>query len=195
MTSTSHKTLRGPRGGCILSKAEHGAAIDKGVFPASQGGPLEHVIAAKAVAFGLAAKPEFKTYSEQIVKNAKALAAAMINEGFRLCTGGTDNHLMLVDLRPFDENLTGKVAQDVCDKANITLNKNQFPFDPRSPFVTSGLRIGTPSVTSQGMREAEMPLIAALIGQTLRHRDNAEELARVRAEVAALCAKFPPYAQ
>ena len=194
MTFTTHKTLRGPRGGCILSKAQHGAAIDRGVFPASQGGPLEHVIAAKAIAFGMASKPEFKTYSQQIVKNAQALAAAMINEGFRLCTGGTDNHLMLVDLRPFDENLTGKIAQDVCDKANITLNKNQFPFDPRSPFVTSGLRIGTPSVTSQGMGEAEMPLIAALIGQALRHRDNDEELARVRCEVAALCAKFPPYA-
>jgi glycine hydroxymethyltransferase len=193
MTFTTHKTLRGPRGGCILTTKEHAAAIDKGVFPASQGGPLEHVIAAKAIAFGMAAKPEFKTYSQQIVKNAQALAAALINEGFRICTGGTDNHLMLIDLRPFDENLTGKVAQDVCDKANITLNKNQFPFDPRSPFVTSGLRIGTPSVTSQGMTEAEMPLIAALIGQALRHRDDDNELARVRAEVATLCAKFPPY--
>jgi glycine hydroxymethyltransferase len=193
MTFTTHKTLRGPRGGCILTTKEHAAAIDKGVFPASQGGPLEHVIAAKAIAFGMAAKPEFKTYSQQVVKNAQALAAAMINEGFRVCTGGTDNHLMLIDLRPFDENLTGKVAQDVCDKANITLNKNQFPFDPRSPFVTSGLRIGTPSVTSQGMTEAEMPLIAALLGQALRHRDDENELARVRAEVATLCAKFPPY--
>jgi glycine hydroxymethyltransferase len=193
LTFTTHKTLRGPRGGCILTTKEHAAAIDKGVFPASQGGPLEHVIAAKAIAFGMAAKPEFKTYSQQIVKNAQALAAALINEGFRICTGGTDNHLMLIDLRPFDENLTGKVAQDVCDKANITLNKNQFPFDPRSPFVTSGLRIGTPSVTSQGMTEAEMPLIAALLGQALRHRDDDNELARVRDEVAILCAKFPPY--
>ena len=193
VTFTTHKTLRGPRSGCILSKSQHGAAIDKAVFPGSQGGPLEHVVAAKAVAFRMAAQPDFKVYAAQIVKNAQALAAAMINEGFRLCTGGTDNHLMLVDLRPFDENLTGKIAQDVCDKANITLNKNQFPFDPRSPFVTSGLRIGTSSVTSQGMTEAEMPLIAALIGQALRHRDDDTELARVRAEVAGLCAKFPPY--
>jgi glycine hydroxymethyltransferase len=127
------------------------------------------------------------------VKNAKALASALTNEGFRLCTGGTDNHLMLVDLRPFDEDLTGKVAQDVCDKTNITLNKNQFPYDPRSPFVTSGLRIGTPSVTSQGMTETEMPLIAALLGQTLRHRDSDKELATIRGEVSALCEKFPPY--
>ena len=193
VTFTTHKTLRGPRSGCILSKATLGPAIDKAIFPGTQGGPLEHIVAAKAIAFGLAAKPEFATYAQQIVKNAQALAAALINEGFRLSTGGTDNHLMLVDLRPFDETLTGKVAQDVCDKTNITLNKNQFPNDPRSAFVTSGLRIGTPSVTSQGMKEAEMPLIAALLGQTLRHRDDAGELAKIRSEVADLCAKFPPY--
>ena len=191
VTFTTHKTLRGPRGGTILCKAELAAAIDKAVFPGSQGGPLEHVIAGKAVAFGEAQRPEFATYARQIVANAKALAEAMKNEGFRLCTDGTDNHLMLVDLRPFDENLTGKVAQEVLDQAGITLNKNQFPFDPRSPFVTSGLRIGTPSVTTQGMTEAEMPLIAGLIGEALRRRDDANALASIKGEVAALCGKFP----
>jgi glycine hydroxymethyltransferase len=193
VTFTTHKTLRGPRGGCILSKAEHAAAIDKGVFPGSQGGPLEHVIAGKAVAFHEAASPSFRLYTQQIVKNAQALAEAMKREGFRLCTDGTDNHLMLVDLRPFDAELTGKKAQEVLDKAGISLNKNQFPFDPRSPFVTSGLRIGTPSITTQGMTEAEMPLIANLIREALRNPDNADALASVRDEVAALCSKFAPY--
>jgi glycine hydroxymethyltransferase len=193
VTFTTHKTLRGPRGGCILSKAEHAAAIDKGVFPGSQGGPLEHVIAGKAVAFHEAASPSFRVYTQQIVKNAQALAEAMKREGFRLCTDGTDNHLMLVDLRPFDAELTGKKAQEVLDKAGISLNKNQFPFDPRSPFVTSGLRIGTPSITTQGMTEAEMPLIANLIREALRNPDNADALASVRDEVAALCSKFAPY--
>ncbi len=194
MTFTTHKTLRGPRGGCILSKAEHAAAVDKGVFPASQGGPLEHIIAGKAVAFHEAAQPAFKTYAAQIVKNAQALAEAMKHEGFRLCSGGTDNHLMLVDLRPFDENMTGKRAQEVLDAAGISLNKNQFPFDPRSPFVTSGLRVGTPSVTSQGMTEEDMPVIAALIGQALRGADDPSAIAAIRAEVKTLCEKFPPYA-
>jgi glycine hydroxymethyltransferase len=193
VTFTTHKTLRGPRGGCILSKAEHAAAIDKGVFPGSQGGPLEHVIAGKAVAFHEAASPSFRVYTQQIVKNAQALAEAMKREGFRLCTDGTDNHLMLVDLRPFDAELTGKKAQEVLDKAGISLNKNQFPFDPRSPFVTSGLRIGTPSITTQGLTEAEMPLIANLIREALRNPDNADALASVRDEVAALCSKFAPY--
>ena len=191
VTFTTHKTLRGPRGGCILSTAEHAAAIDRAVFPGSQGGPLEHVIAGKAVAFGEVQRPEFATYARQIVANAQALADAMRTEGFRLCTDGTDNHLMLVDLRPFDENLTGKVAQEVLDRAGITLNKNQFPFDPRSPFVTSGLRIGTPSVTTQGMTESEMPLIAGLIGEALRRRDDADALASIKHEVADLCGKFP----
>jgi glycine hydroxymethyltransferase len=193
VTFTTHKTLRGPRGGCILSKAEHGAAIDKGVFPASQGGPLEHIVAAKAVAFNEAATPAFRKYTQQIVKNAQALAEAMKQEGFRLCTDGTDNHLMLIDLRPFDAELTGKKAQEVLDKAGISLNKNQFPFDPRSPFVTSGLRIGTPSITTQGMTEAEMPLIASLIREALRHPDDATAIAGVREEVATLCSKFNPY--
>ena len=193
VTFTTHKTLRGPRGGCILSKAEHAQAIDKAVFPGSQGGPLEHVIAAKAVAFREALDPSFKVYAHQIVKNASALAAALTNEGFRLVSGGTDTHLMVVDLRPFDAECTGKVAQLVLDEAGITLNKNTVPDDPRSPFVTSGVRIGTPSVTTQGMTEAEMPLIAQYIAEALRHREDASAVAGVRAKVAALCAKFPVY--
>ena len=193
VTFTTHKTLRGPRGGCILSKAEHAQAIDKAVFPGSQGGPLEHVVAAKAVAFREALDPSFKAYAQQIVKNATALAGALANEGFRLVSGGTDNHLMVVDLRPFDAECTGKVAQLVLDEAGITLNKNTVPDDPRSPFVTSGVRIGTPSVTTQGMQEAEMPVIASLIAEALRHRDDPSAVAAVRAKVADLCSRFPVY--
>ena len=193
VTFTTHKTLRGPRGGCILSKAEHAQAIDKAVFPGSQGGPLEHAVAAKAVAFGEALDPSFKVYAQQIVKNASALAEALTKEGFRLVSGGTDTHLMVVDLRPFDAECTGKVAQLVLDEAGITLNKNTVPDDPRSPFVTSGVRIGTPSVTTQGMTEAEMPVIASLIAETLRHREDPAAVAAVRAKVAALCSKFPVY--
>ena len=193
VTFTTHKTLRGPRGGCILSSAAHAAAIDKAVFPGSQGGPLEHAVAAKAVAFHEALQPSFTAYAHQIVANAAALAAAMANEGFRLVSGGTDTHMMVVDLRPFDAELTGKEAQLVLDQAGITLNKNNIPNDPRSPFVTSGVRIGTPSVTTQGMTEAEMPLIASLIARTLRGRTDASVVTAVRAEVAALCARFPVY--
>ena len=193
VTFTTHKTLRGPRGGCILSKAEHAQAIDKAVFPGSQGGPLEHVVAAKAVAFREALDPSFKVYAQQIVKNATALAGALAHEGFRLVSGGTDNHLMVVDLRPFDAECTGKVAQLVLDEAGITLNKNTVPDDPRSPFVTSGVRIGTPSVTTQGMKEAEMPVIASLIAEALRHRDDPSAVAAVRAKVADLCSRFPVY--
>jgi glycine hydroxymethyltransferase len=193
VTFTTHKTLRGPRGGCILSRTEHAAAIDRAVFPGWQGGPLEHVIAGKAIAFHEAAQPSFADYAEQIVANASALAAALAGEGFRLVSGGTDNHLMVVDLRPFDEELTGKVAQAALDEAGITLNKNTVPNDPRSPFVTSGVRIGTPSVTTQGMREPEMATIASLIARALRCRDDATQLAAVRAEVADLCARFPAY--
>ena len=193
VTFTTHKTLRGPRGGCILSKAEHAQAIDKAVFPGSQGGPLEHAVAAKAVAFREALDPSFKVYAQQIVKNASALAEALTKEGFRLVSGGTDTHLMVVDLRPFDAECTGKVAQLVLDEAGITLNKNTVPDDPRSPFVTSGVRIGTPSVTTQGMTEAEMPVIASLIAETLRHREDPAAVAAVRAKVAALCSKFPVY--
>ena len=194
VTFTTHKTLRGPRGGCILCRKELAPVIDKAVFPGSQGGPLEHAIAAKAVAFQEALQPSFKEYAHQIVKNAAALAAALASHGFRLVSGGTDTHMMVVDLQPFDAELTGKEAQIVLDTAGITLNKNAIPNDPRSPFVTSGVRIGTPSVTTQGMREAEMPLIAEYIVTTLRNRNDAAKVAEVRAKVAQLCAKFPVYA-
>jgi glycine hydroxymethyltransferase len=193
VTLTTHKTLRGPRGGCILSKAAHAAKIDKAVFPGSQGGPLEHVIAAKAVAFREAMDPSFTEYAHQIVANASALASALAAQGFRLVSGGTDNHLMVVDLTPFDAELTGKEAQSVLDSAGITLNKNTIPNDPRSPFVTSGVRIGTPSVTTQGMKEPEMAEIAGLIADALRGRTDAATLAEVKAKVAALCARFPVY--
>jgi glycine hydroxymethyltransferase len=193
VTFTTHKTLRGPRAGCILSKEEHAKAIDKAVFPGLQGGPLMHVIAAKAVAFREASQPSFRDYAAAVVRNAQALAKALAGEGFRLVSGGTDNHLMLVDLRPFDMELTGKVAQDVLDRSGITLNKNTIPGDPRSPFVTSGLRIGTPAVTTAGMREAEMGEIASLIGRALRARDDDAALADVRDAANNLCSKFRPY--
>ena len=193
VTFTTHKTLRGPRGGCVLSRAELGPAIDKAMFPGLQGGPLEHVIAAKAVAFREAAHPSFKVYASQIVANAGALAEALAAEGFRLVSGGTDNHLLLVDLRSFDSELTGKVAQTVLDRAGITLNRNTIPDDPRSPFVTSGLRIGTPAVTTQGMAGPEMATIAALIARALRGHDDDAELAAVRDDVVTLCSKFTPY--
>ncbi|MEY4874665.1 MAG: hypothetical protein RJB41_1367 [Actinomycetota bacterium] len=193
VTFTTHKTLRGPRGGCILSSAAHAAAIDKAVFPGSQGGPLQHAIAGKAVAFHEAMQPSFKVYAHQIVTNASALAEALSHQGFRLVSGGTDTHMMVVDLRPFDSELTGKEAQLVLDQAGITLNKNNIPNDPRSPFVTSGVRIGVPSVTTQGMTQTEMPLIAEYIATTLRGRNDPAIVAEVRAKVAALCAKFPVY--
>jgi glycine hydroxymethyltransferase len=193
VTFTTHKTLRGPRGGCILSTAALGAAIDKAVFPGWQGGPLEHVIAGKAVAFFEALQPEFGDYAKRIVANAASLAEALAGQGFRLVSGGTDNHLMVVDLRPFDGELTGKVAQTALDEAGITLNKNTVPDDPRSPFVTSGVRIGTPSVTTQGMTPQEMVVIAELIARVLRHRDDPAQVAAARAEVAELCGRFPAY--
>ncbi len=193
VTFTTHKTLRGPRGGAILCKEEHAKAIDKAVFPGWQGGPLEHVIAGKAIAFREAADPSFRDYAHQVVRNASALADALVQEGFRLVSGGTDIHLMVVDLTPFDGELTGKEAQAKLDEAGITLNKNTIPDDPRSPFVTSGVRIGTPSVTTQGMTEAEMPLIAGLIARALRGRDDSAELELVRKDVAELCARFPAY--
>ncbi len=193
VTFTTHKTLRGPRGGCILCRAEHAQAIDKAMFPGLQGGPLEHVIAAKAVAFREAADASFADYARQIVANAQALAEALAQEGFRLVSGGTDNHLMLVDLRTFDEQLTGREAQEVLDRAGITLNRNTVPGDPRSPFVTSGLRIGTPAVTTQGMTEPEMATIGRLIARALASRADDAELAAVRDEVVHLCTKFSPY--
>ncbi|MCU1454260.1 MAG: glycine/serine hydroxymethyltransferase [Acidimicrobiales bacterium] len=195
VTFTTHKTLRGPRGGCILTRAEHAAAIDKAVFPGSQGGPLDHVIAAKAVAFHEAAQPEFTEYAQQILANANALAEALASHGLRLVSGGTDNHLMLVDLRSFDEELSGKKARLALDRAGISLNENTVPDDPRPPYITSGLRIGTPAVTTQGMREREMREIAFQINEVLTHREDEGAIAAVRDEVANLCAKFAPYPQ
>jgi glycine hydroxymethyltransferase len=193
MTLTTHKTLRGPRGGAILCTAELAEAIDKSVFPGLQGGPLDHVIAAKALAFAEAATPEFKDYAAQIVRNASALAEGLAGHGLRLVSGGTDNHLMLVDLRTFDTDLSGKKARLALDKAGISLNENTVPDDPRPPYITSGLRIGTPAVTTQGMGEVEMATIAALIHRTLVCREDEGELAAVKDEVVALCSKFAPY--
>ena len=193
VTFTTHKTLRGPRGGCILTRENFAKKIDKGIFPGIQGGPLEHHIAAKAVAFKEAADPSFPIYAQQIVNNAAALAESLGSHGFRLVSGGTDNHLMVVDLRTFDSELTGAVAQDVLDRAGITLNKNTVPDDPRSPFVTSGMRIGTPSTTTQGMKEPEMVQIAELIARTLRNREDEQQISAVREEVAELCSRFPAY--
>jgi glycine hydroxymethyltransferase len=193
VTLTTHKTLRGPRGGAILCRGDLAKAIDSAVFPGLQGGPLEHVIAAKAVAFREAARPSFRRYAAAVVENARALATALAAEGFRLVSGGTDNHLLLVDLRPFDPELTGKEAQEVLDRAGITLNRNTIPDDPRSPFVTSGLRLGSAAQTTTGMGPNDMALIAALIGTALRGRGDEDVLAAVRAEVLDLCRRFPPY--
>ena len=189
VTTTTHKTLRGPRGGMILCKEKWARDIDKAVFPGMQGGPLMHVIAAKAVAFKEAAAPEFRAYQKQIRANAQALAAAMIEHGFRLVAGGTDNHPMLVDLRP--NKLNGKRAQEVLDEAGITTNKNAIPNDPNPPYKTSGLRLGTPAVTTRGMREGEMAQIAELIDRALTERHDEAALGRIRREVKALCDNFP----
>lgn len=193
VTFTTHKTLRGPRGGCIICREDYARAIDKAIFPGLQGGPLEHVIAAKAVAFHEAAQPEFAGYAHQIVANARALAESLAAEGLRIVSGGTDNHLMLIDLRSIDEELTGKDAQLALDEAGMTVNKNTIPDDPRSPFVTSGLRVGTPAVTTQGMQEAEMDQIGRWIARVLGDPGDRGELAAVREEVRTLCAKFTPY--
>jgi glycine hydroxymethyltransferase len=193
VTLTTHKTLRGPRGGAILCNAEHAKAIDQAVFPGLQGGPLEHAIAAKAVAFAEASRPEFRDYAAAVVANAAALAGVLATEGFRLVSGGTENHQVLVDLRTFDAELTGKVAQEVLDRSGITCNRNTIPDDPRSPFVTSGLRLGSAAETTAGMGVDEMGRIGVLIGRTLRHRDDEAVLSAVRAEVRELCAGFPPY--
>ena len=192
VTTTTHKTLRGPRGGLILCKAAHAKAIDKAVFPGSQGGPLEHVIAAKAVCFKEALDPSFKEYSRRVVGNARALAAALAGRNFQIVSGGTDNHLMLVDLR--NRGLTGKVAQTALDNAAITVNKNTVPRETQSPFVTSGIRIGTSAVTTRGMGEGEMSRIAALIDRVLASPDDARVAAAVRADVRALTKEFPLYA-
>lgn len=189
VTTTTHKTLRGPRGGMIMCQEPFAKSLNASVFPGNQGGPLMHVIAAKAVALKEALSPEFKTYQQQIVRNAKALAAALAAKGFRLVSGGTDNHLLLLDLR--NTELTGKVAQETLDRAHITVNKNTVPFETRSPFVTSGVRIGTPAVTTRGMKEAEMEVIAALIFRALQNVGNDLVLNSVADDVIALCRKFP----
>jgi glycine hydroxymethyltransferase len=193
VTLTTHKTLRGPRGGAILCGQDLAKKIDSAVFPGLQGGPLEHVIAAKAVAFAEAAQPEFRQYAADVVTNANALATALAAHGFRLVSGGTDNHMLLVDLRPFDADLAGKEAQEALDRAGITCNRNTIPDDPRSAFQTSGLRLGTAAETTAGMGPGEMQIIADLIVRTLKARSDEAEIAAVRAEVAVLCAAFPPY--
>ena len=189
VTSTTHKTLRGPRGGIILCKEEHAKAVNKAIFPGTQGGPLMHIIAAKAVCFGEALKPEFKTYQEQVVKNARALAEAMTEEGFNLVSGGTDNHLMLVDLQ--NMGVTGKELQNRLDEVYITVNKNAVPNDPASPFVTSGIRIGTPAVTTRGLKEEDMKTIARLIKLTVT--DYEEKADEIRGEVNQICTRYPIY--
>lgn len=191
VTTTTHKTLRGPRGGLILANKEAAEKFNfnKAIFPGSQGGPLEHVIAGKAICFGEALKPEFKTYQEQVIKNAKALAAALQKQGFKVLTGGTDNHLMLLDLR--DMEISGKQLQNRCDEVYITLNKNTVPNDPRSPFVTSGVRIGTPAVTSRGLVESDMEIIAKLIWQAATDFDNKAD--EIRKAVTEICGRYPIY--
>jgi len=191
VTTTTHKTLRGPRGGLILCRAQHAKVIDKAMFPGTQGGPLEHVIAAKAVAFKEALDPSFTSYCNAVIANARTLAAALATHGFHIVSGGTDNHLMLVDLR--SRGLTGKVAEEALDRAGITVNKNTVPKETQSPFVTSGIRIGTPAVTTRGMGEPEMHRIATLINTVLAAPADAAIQARVRADVATLAAAFPLY--
>jgi glycine hydroxymethyltransferase len=191
VTSTTHKTLRGPRSGLILCKEPFAKQVDKAVFPGTQGGPLEHVIAGKAICFKEAMTPEFKTYQGQIVKNAKALAEGLIKNGLRLISGGTDNHLVLVDLRPY--KVTGKIAETVLDEVGITVNKNTIPFDPEKPFVTSGIRIGTPALTTRGMKEPEMKLIADLIGRVLKNVEDDKAKKDAAGSIAELCKQFPLY--
>ena len=192
VTTTTHKTLRGPRGGMILCKdAEFGKQFNKAVFPGIQGGPLMHVIAAKAVALGEALQPSFKTYAEQVVKNAAVLADELTKDGFRIVTGGTDNHLMLVDLT--SKHLTGKEAQNLLDEVNITVNKNTIPFEPLSPFVTSGIRLGSPALTTRGFKEADMKEVANIIALVLDHPEDAAKKDEAKRRVAALCEKYPLY--
>jgi glycine hydroxymethyltransferase len=191
VTSTTHKTLRGPRGGLILSDAERAKPVDKSVFPGTQGGPLMHVIAAKAVAFGEALTPDFKSYAQQVVTNAMVLASALIERGFAIVSGGTDTHLMLVDLRP--KGITGKDAEKLLDRAGITVNKNTIPDDPQSPFVTSGIRLGTPALTTRGMKVLEMEKVAGFIDEVLTKKDDAT-VQRVHREVGKLTDGFPLYA-
>jgi glycine hydroxymethyltransferase len=209
VTTTTHKTLRGPRGGMIMMgkdfdnpwglKTPKGnikkmsSIIDGGVFPGTQGGPLEHIIAAKAIAYQEALQPEFKVYCEQVMRNAQALAGAMVKKGYQIISGGTDNHLMLIDLRPKSDTLTGKVAENTLVRADITVNKNAVPFETRSPFVTSGIRIGTPAVTTRGMKEAEMLKIADLIDRVLTNTEDDSVINKVKKEVNELSLNFPLY--
>ena len=210
VTTTTHKTLRGPRGGMIMMGEDFdnpwgittpkgavkkmSSILDGAVFPGTQGGPLEHVIAAKAVAYGEALEPDYKTHCEQVMKNAKALANALVDRGYEIISGGTDNHMMLIDLRPKDENLTGKLAENTLVKADITINKNAVPFETRSPFVTSGIRIGTPAITTRGLEEEDMETIAELIDRVLMNTDNEAVISQVKSEVNALMARYPLYA-
>ena len=192
VTTTTHKTLRGPRGGMIMSKEEYAKAIDKSIFPGIQGGPLMHVIAAKAVAFGEALQPEFKEYAKQVIVNAQTLAEALQQEGFTIVSGGTDTHVLLVDLRTV--GLTGKVAEHVLDEVGITCNKNTIPFDPESPFVTSGIRLGTPALTTRGLNAEDMKEIASIISLVLKQPEDAAVLAEAKQRVATLCETYPMYA-
>ncbi len=194
VTTTTHKTLRGPRGGLILCREEFAKDINKSVFPGVQGGPLVHIIAAKAVAFGEALRDDFKAYQQQIIDNAKALADELTNQGLRLVSGGTDNHLILVDVFMDGKGITGKVAEKALDAAHITVNKNTIPFDANSPFVASGIRLGTPALTTRGMREAEMRKIAQMIAAVVREPESEEVLSKVKKDVAELTGKFPLYA-
>ena len=193
VTTTTHKTLRGPRGGMILCKEEHAKAVDKAVFPGTQGGPLMHIIAAKAVSFKEALQADFKIYQSQIINNAKALAARLLEHGFSVVSGGTDNHLLMVDLRGSHPELTGKEAEHTLERAGMTVNKNTVPGETRSPFVTSGLRIGTPAVTTRGLRESDMHQIADWIAAVLTDASNVAVISKTRAEVEALCTSFPLY--
>jgi glycine hydroxymethyltransferase len=193
VTSTTHKTLRGPRGGLIICTEELARAIDKQIFPGVQGGPLMHVIAAKAVSFGEALQPEFKDYGRRVIENARALGEGLLERGFSLVSGGTDNHLLLVDLR--SKGITGKDAERALDRAGITVNKNTVPGETASPFVTSGIRIGTPALTTRGIGADEMHEIARLIDDVVTAREDESVIARVRAEVGEICARFPLYAE
>ena len=192
VTTTTHKTLRGPRGGMIMCKEEYAKAIDKSIFPGIQGGPLMHVIAAKAVAFGEALQPEFKEYAKQVIVNAQTLANALQQEGFTIVSGGTDTHVLLVDLRTV--GLTGKVAEHILDEVGITCNKNTIPFDPESPFVTSGIRLGTPALTTRGLNAEDMKEIASIIALVLKHPEDTEAQEKAKQRVAKLCKQYPMYA-
>jgi glycine hydroxymethyltransferase len=191
VTTTTHKTLRGPRSGMIMCKSEHAKAVDSRIFPGIQGGPLMHVVAGKAVAFGEALQPEFRTYQQRILDNAQALAKALSGHGYRLVSGGTDNHLMLVDLRAVHADITGKQAELWLEQANLIVNKNMIPFDDRKPVDTSGLRIGTPAVSTRGLGPDEMQTVADLIHEVLSERGSEDAVARVRASVRAICDRFP----